>query len=166
MHLDPESDLHWTAFLYVAGELSPDEASRFESRLADDQDARDAVAEAVELAGALAIVGPEFLVRRRPIGRRALVAASGLAAACIVLAIAPRFLPSRPDRPDASAVALAWSSLRADSDAASTAQVTVEAEPTGESEAEIGVDASTGRALPSWLITATSSPLDAPREED
>jgi hypothetical protein len=165
----PESDLHWTAFLYVTGELGPDEASSFELLLADDQLARDAVAGAVELAGALAVVGPEFRPRRRPIGRRAFVAAATLAAAaCLVLVIAPRL---RPDRPDASAVALAWSSLRGEIDFEGPASPAPES--AGEIEAGDGMDGeadgdpSTGRALPSWLLSAASAPLgDAPREED
>jgi hypothetical protein len=43
------NDLHWLAFSYVAGELTPAEAEQFELRLADDQTAREALARAVEL---------------------------------------------------------------------------------------------------------------------
>ena len=42
-------DLNWLAFRYVAGEMSGDECAEFETRLADDQAAREAVASAVEL---------------------------------------------------------------------------------------------------------------------
>jgi hypothetical protein len=44
------SSLDWQAFRYVADEMSRDEAADFESLLADDQAARDAVVRAVELS--------------------------------------------------------------------------------------------------------------------
>lgn len=43
-------DLGWEAFQYVCGEMTTDEMEVFEARLAEDQSAREAVAEAVELA--------------------------------------------------------------------------------------------------------------------
>ena len=48
----PDPTLQATALRYAAGDLGPDEVSAFESRLADDQDARDALAEAVRLSAA------------------------------------------------------------------------------------------------------------------
>jgi hypothetical protein len=158
MPLEPEPDLHWTAFLYISGDLPADEATSFEARLADDQEARDAVAEAVELAGALAIVGAESRPRRRSKLRRAFVAASVLAAAaCVALAFSPRSGPTGQDRLDASEVALAWSSLRGGPDIGQVAEIEIESE----------VEPSTDRALPSWLLSAASAPLDdEPREED
>jgi len=60
-------DLDWQAFRYVAGEMSSDEAAVFERRLADDQSAREAVADAVELAQALATLGPEAREDTRPV---------------------------------------------------------------------------------------------------
>jgi len=50
------SDLDWLAFRYVAGELTADEALRFEHTLAEDQAAREAVAAAVELGSAVCSV--------------------------------------------------------------------------------------------------------------
>ena len=47
-----ERELFWQAFCYVAGELSADAAEQFEARLEVDQRAREAVAQAVELAAA------------------------------------------------------------------------------------------------------------------
>jgi hypothetical protein len=160
MPLEPESDLHWTAFLYLGGDLPPDEATRFEARLADDQGARDALAGAVELAEALAIVGPEFRPRRRAFGRRALVGAlATAAAACVALAISPWSRPVVEDRPDASAVAIAWSSLRSGLDA--------EPAPVASIEDEGEIEPSTDRPLPSWLLSAASVPVgDEPREEE
>jgi len=52
----PEWDeLHWTAFRYVAGELSDAECALFEERLAAEQPAREAVARAARLAEAIAL---------------------------------------------------------------------------------------------------------------
>jgi anti-sigma-K factor RskA len=41
------NDLSWLAFRYIAGEMPADECRDFEIRLQDDQDAREAVADAV-----------------------------------------------------------------------------------------------------------------------
>jgi hypothetical protein len=46
-------DLNWTAFLYISDELSAEERAAFETRLADDQAARDAVCRAVQMTGAV-----------------------------------------------------------------------------------------------------------------
>lgn len=48
----PDPTLQATALRYAAGDLSPDEVSAFEARLAEDQGARDALAEAVRLSAA------------------------------------------------------------------------------------------------------------------
>ena len=48
----PDPTLLGTALRYAAGDLSPDEGTAFEARLAEDQDARDALAEAVRLSAA------------------------------------------------------------------------------------------------------------------
>jgi hypothetical protein len=44
-----QPSLNWQAFCYVAGELAPAERQAFEAQLAEDQQAREAVAQAVEL---------------------------------------------------------------------------------------------------------------------
>src|SRR5262245_33426347 len=48
----PDPTLQATALRYAAGDLTPDEVSAFEARLGEDQDARDALAEAVRLSAA------------------------------------------------------------------------------------------------------------------
>ncbi|QJW97982.1 hypothetical protein [Frigoriglobus tundricola] len=48
----PDPNLSGTALRYAAGDLPPDEAASFEARLAEDQDAREALAEAVRLSAA------------------------------------------------------------------------------------------------------------------
>jgi len=57
-HTKPD-DLDWLAFCYIADELSPDEREAFESQLANDQGAREAVARAVDLTRAVAAVDAE-----------------------------------------------------------------------------------------------------------
>jgi anti-sigma factor RsiW len=52
-------DLEWLAFRYVAGEMEPAEALRFEGRLADDHAARDAVCHAVALTERLTAASPQ-----------------------------------------------------------------------------------------------------------
>jgi hypothetical protein len=46
----PDPTLQATALRYAAGDLTPEEVAAFEARLAEDQDARDALAEAVRLS--------------------------------------------------------------------------------------------------------------------
>ena len=46
----PDPTLQATALRYAASDLTPEEVAAFEARLAEDQDARDAVAEAVRLS--------------------------------------------------------------------------------------------------------------------
>ena len=93
---DPH-ELNWLAFRYVAGEMSADECAEFETRLADDQAAREAVASAVELTQTMAcaandscdIAAPEIVVRKRGRavrGRRLLWVGLG-AAACLTLVV-------------------------------------------------------------------------------
>src|SRR5882757_3443521 len=77
----PDPDLLLRALRYVTGELGSDEEAAFERRLDEDQGAREAVAEAVALAGAIAALKPTDnsvpTIRRR----RLLPAVVGLAAA-------------------------------------------------------------------------------------
>lgn len=175
---EPEDDLHWTAFRYVAGELSTAEASAFERRLDDDQDAREAVAAAVELAGALAIAAEALPIefagptRRAWVRARRVLAGSALAAAAallvIVLGPAPR--PGRTPTPGTgpSDVARAWLGLRVAPDAEWTA-IVAEA-PAGdgpESLPTADADAGAERPLPSWMLAAASAlTSDIPRRQE
>jgi hypothetical protein len=178
MPLEPEFDLHWTAFLYVSGELTIDESTSFESLLAEDQEAREAVALAVELAQALAIVGPlpRSVSRKRNYRRVLAWAGSMAAAACLAVAILPILRPVVPteSQGDTSSVALAWSGLRVGTDPDWTAFVSgVQApeSPVAGSLAEIEnadeAESSNERPLPSWLLLAASVPSgDSPQEEN
>jgi hypothetical protein len=173
MPLEPESDLHWTAFLYVAGDLPPDESSSFERLLAEDQDAREAVASAVEMAQALAILGPEPTSKGRSPGRRrtmrVIACVGSLAAAACLAAM---LIPATPAEPDASDVAQAWTGLRKAPDTDGTAfddgpHSTDPGDPGQAALTDVEAEDSTGRDLPSWLLTAASAPRDeAPQEEN
>ena len=48
--IETPGDLDWSAFLYIAGEMTDAQVIAFEQRLGDDQAAREAVATAVEMA--------------------------------------------------------------------------------------------------------------------
>jgi hypothetical protein len=61
-----DTELDWLAFQYVVGELSGEVFAEFESRLLGDQQAREAVAAAVELELALRAVGPNDFSRLTP----------------------------------------------------------------------------------------------------
>lgn len=62
MNEPSHDDLDWLAFRYVAAEMSPDEAAQFEERLGEDQECREAVARAVELAEAVTVVSADRVV--------------------------------------------------------------------------------------------------------
>jgi len=174
MPLGPETDLDWTAFRYVAGELTPAEASAFELRLGDDQRAREAVAEAVELAGALSLVTASdattlAIPRRRSSSRRALAwsGAAVAAAACVLAYLAP---VRRSGRAEESNIARAWSGLRAAPDG-DWSSLVAEAphEPAAASDGEVvsGVesDATAERGVPSWMLAAAAPPVHVPARE-
>ncbi len=157
----PEPEPSWTAFRYALGELPDAEAAAFERRLLDDQAAREAVALAVELVGALAIVGAEqpsplpAPVRDR---RRRFAPWAPLATAAAVFAAALAWTGQAPrPGPDASRVASAWSGLR------DRPGPDLDDELPGPIEAEPTLD----RPLPSWLVAGAAGPVeDPPRVED
>ncbi len=105
-----ESELHLLAFRYVSGELTGDEASAFEDRLGRDQTAREAVAGAVELIGALGQITPEpshvsttLPLRRRAVRLAPLACGAAAAAALAFLIGRPLLFPSHPENaPDAT----------------------------------------------------------------
>ena len=113
-HRTGPSSLDWLAFCYVADELEPEQRDSFEQRLLDDQQAREAVAEAVWQAQCLntAIAAGQ---RSRSVSlpsqrhlktNRWLAPVSSLATVAAVLAIV--FLSNRqPDPPQLSSDELA-----------------------------------------------------------
>src|SRR5262245_34308227 len=82
-------ELHWLAFRYVAGEMTAAEEESFEQQLADDQEAREAVAQVVELNEAIRLAATKPVVaprRRFPLLTLHPVAwAAGLAASLLVV---------------------------------------------------------------------------------
>jgi hypothetical protein len=126
---DPAPDLGWLALCYVAGEMGRDEAEAFECRLDQDQSAREALAEVVALAGAIARLDPEprsvltlpLSTRRR--GRTGMIvrvlAAGFAAAACLTWLLAG---PGGP-LPKAPAPEIAKAETGAEPEAASTTTI-------------------------------------------
>jgi hypothetical protein len=163
---DETGEILLLAFRYVAGELAPEEAEAFERRLDDDQQAREAVAEAVALAGAVAAQEPAAtvpllpMIRRRP--RVAFSAALAVAAAAcvawlIVVARGPirthdAGTPVARNGEPSAVVTLAWSTLREECAADPESTVTGETELAALPEVE---DASDG-GIPLWLLDAAS----------
>ena len=54
------NELDWAAFCYLSGEMSAAESEQFEARLADEQEAREALARAVELTQVVAAAESQF----------------------------------------------------------------------------------------------------------
>jgi hypothetical protein len=90
------ADLDWLAFQYVNDDLPPQQAERFEERLAVDQAAREAVAAAMLLLQTVAagaqIVSPA--PRQRSWLHKAGWAAIG-AAACLAIVFIPQLAPQQ-----------------------------------------------------------------------
>lgn len=148
---DPDSDRrNWLAFQFVSGDLSPTEEQDFELWLASDQGAREAVAEAVRLAGVVGASVERKTWTRRPlrlaVASLTLAAAAGLAA---MLVNPGRPISEAPASP-AESLALAWSGLR-DGEAASPRDDQV---ATLEPSSDPAVIEPDDDAPPTWLIEA------------
>lgn len=169
MPFELDDDLSWMSFLYVSGEMSDADRSAFEGRLDREQEAREAVAEAVGMVEAVASLPPGFgSTPSRPLrlvlpGRRRL---AWLAAACLVVASIPAFrgLRSPEAVPAASAsvdVALAWSDSldeRADEPVEPELLAWINAP-----EANDALSPGEGPASPpSWLLLAAAGPQADP----
>jgi hypothetical protein len=163
----PDDDLDWTAFRYVAGELAPGEAAAFEARLGGDQPAREAVAAAVELAGAVALLGPEAIPLRRP--RRPMARAAGWVAGGIAAGLALGFGFDRlvlhrpaPAPPGVAAeVVSTWWDLRAGADPLAD-QLALHDDAAEPAEPDESAD------VPSWMaeLATLPSPDATPRREN
>lgn len=185
--MDPaqQNDLDWLAFRYVAGEMSADEAAAFEMKLADDQDAREAVSRAVELTERLAQAAPATADVALPVAdrpspqptwRRPLVRAAaplawmaaGAAAALLLVNLDP--WPARPpiergpgtpppaaagNRPAADAAL--WARLQADGDWASPDLARWLEEPPALAADERDEDQESAD-VPSWIFANSNRP--------
>lgn len=141
----PTAELDWAAFRYLAGEDSESDRLAFEARLADDQEAREALAAAVELAGAVRLVEAGRRARRPAWPRWAVLAsAAAVAVACWVGAGSDRSPRTSP-----SEVAIAWSDLRQPAPASNDEP----ADPTRDDE-PIDVPGD----VPGWLFDALEAP--------
>jgi hypothetical protein len=176
MPSDSEHDLLWLAFRYVTSEMDADEVSAFETRLSHDQAAREAVAEAVQLVGAVSLASSSdevLSLRRSARGWRPWFAAAA-AAACVIFVVgyrefaSSRALPALPasklaggNGPD-DAVALAWSALFEGEDDAPLASGEVlawldESEIPGDSDPALSaITDADGNAVSPWMMEAAS----------
>ena len=174
----PAGELDWLAYCYVSGELTGDEQTTFENRLADDQAAREAVARAVELVQTVALAETHEVTRPLPVSttrrttwpRRLVWMSVGASAALVLVAvalnwqaIAGRFASPPVDR---SELAEVWSQTRDD------VRLIVQAEPV-ELPIVTETDFSSEELLPSWISAAVFNPpagadsdLDGPSTHD
>lgn len=96
MNFPEKAELSWSAFRYIAGEMPADEQVRFEEQLAVDQQAREAVALAVQLAHGIAaaperptVVAPAR--RKRRLRVRLAWSAAAAAAVCAAFVLGRQF---------------------------------------------------------------------------
>lgn len=186
MNSPEKAELSWSAFRYIAGEMPADEQARFEKQLALDQQAREAVALAVELTHGVvsaqerpATVAPPRRSRRL----RIRLAWSAAAAVAILLAFvlgrelggrneqglapAPLAQRSSPTDDQNSADAARLVSLWVQADAADAQQFSTSGSGGRELMAvaspEIGTDglAETSLEVPGWMWAAVMSDLPA-----
>ena len=180
---DP-TELAWWAFRYVACELAVAEEADFEALMADDQSAREALAEAVEMVAAVAAQAPAAIPLATPDRRRTRAVRHALgwmaagAAACLVVLIGFRAVGPRPELsgpsavvaiagatpPDVleaeptGAVALTWSGLRRVA-AEDDTDAEAEADPAWSADwPDESIVAESEADLPSWLLEATALP--------
>lgn len=160
----PSEELDWLAFCYVSGELLDDDRTAFEVRLADDQDACEAVARAVELMQAIVVAqslgNPQLVtsvVSRGVINWRRRLAwmSMGATAALVLVAAwiqwaATKDLRAPPDG-DRQKLAEVWSQTR------ETVRRIVQVE-TYDAPVTTESDDPQDAGLPSWLTAAVMNP--------
>lgn len=114
----PDPTLQTTALRYAAGDLPPGEVTAFEAQLAEDQDARDALAEAVRLSAQAigqkpptphpsfrAVIRERLTLRGSRNGPLAWIGLGAAAvAACTIIGLA---LAENTEQPDAASVPVA-----------------------------------------------------------
>lgn len=153
-----QSELLLLAFRYVSGELAADEAALFEVRLADDQVARDALADAVELCAAMTIgccdLATQSPQTNRPTRRRIAAVLAASLAGVAVIAIVGQQLVKHGGRDfaggsrssfaphTASSILSLWGELRGQ-----------DAAVDGEDD-DNGADVARAMEVPEWMLTA------------
>ena len=93
--------LEWSAFRYAAEEMSCEESDAFEQRLAEDQQAREALARTVHITNAIVrqpeVVSPPEVTtasiggKRRASDWKSISAIAGIVAICVIFAFGLRF---------------------------------------------------------------------------
>jgi len=160
-------DIDWIAWQYVTGDLSQDEANRFESRMADDEACCVALSRAVELV--------ELTLRARPLEPVVLATTSpirqasrlwwpAVAAVCVIcLALFRSFLMTPSSEPKVAAPAKAAQETPADAELAIAWSQMADPEPPGMSEESTdegmqveSQDSERESVDPSWVMVAIS----------
>lgn len=98
MTTDQSADLNWVAQQYVLGELDSDAAEAFEARLADEEAAGVALADAVQLMAALRVAAPVPARSASGVWRRLAWGVSATAAAGAAVWLLPRTATDVLDR--------------------------------------------------------------------
>lgn len=178
MNSADREELDWLAFLYVAGELAPDEYNDFERRLEHDPLACDAVSRAVGLTRAVRIAEEEKSATVTPARRSRLQRSLRLVAclsACVLVAVLCRWLlpdgeRTPPDVSEAPAVgaaelATAWSETRLElagqqSDPWALLQVNDSGDSPVAAEGTAAVD------VPDWILSAVAIEGDRESQEN
>ena len=154
-----DREIDWQAFLYLSGEMSPAEAKTFEDQLAHDQEAREAVAAAVELVGSLAATRPAE-ARALPVvpvsdrTTRRFAAAATVAASLLICWSLVRHSPgpARPSGEDARQLISYWSEAWSPGENGSADSVA------DDDDSEMNV--------PSWMLAAVEPALPKASEEN
>ena len=184
----PEADLDWLAWRYVAREMAEQEQSSFETRLADDQQAREAVDRAVELHEAVrlaSVAAPRSVLSlpSNPVWWSAALAAAVLVA---VLLWQGGILPRRgkvadpvarqpstkteavADEEVADHLALVWAEMQTQSAAAAGDQAVGSVVQEQLSDLDPGASAAADppqdSPVPQWLLTALAADPDLNQE--
>jgi hypothetical protein len=177
-------ELDWLAFCYAAGELTAGDAAAFEARLADEQEAREALARAVEMSEVVATaesLAPVVVARSQSSVwmKRVVWMAIGSAASLLVALLWSGGSALWPDRTVASSdralLADAWSRTRqelaeSDSDlwypkhlaaSESTAELFDARAPLAADDGEL-----LEQATPSWMTAAVETYPNEPTDPD
>jgi hypothetical protein len=159
-----KNDIEWAAFCYVTDELNESDHEQFESLLASDQDAREALARAVELGQTISAAQCIELKRNqnRPNGKSAAIAVGFVVASVLGFLVItldpwgqPAMQPPIIDSAADPALALAWSQSQTEYDENSSDLEDELAVLNEFAEHELDSDDSPLDA-PLWMLTAVS----------
>jgi hypothetical protein len=157
MQSDYDEELEWLAFRYISNELPADEVELFEQRLAHDQAAREAVAQAVQLSLAVAGAGGGVAPLRRPAYRTIV---RWLAAAAAVLIAATMFYRSYRRSWELERVAKFWAKSVAQAEVTTNGDLGLLAGDAASLDEDADV------TVPTWVIEAVGVDPDSEKWED